>query len=400
MIQPFYTFGIQIFKLFFYVFTIFNSKAKKRIDGLKKQIISPSKTYTILCHCASAGEFEQVHSILKGILKERDNIRIVLSFYSASGIEWTKKMDFQYESYYLPFDIPSEVDRFLNKLNPQLVIITKNELWFNFLNSIQKRDIPSFLVAASFKKNHFAFKFKFFTNKLNGFKKIFLISELDREHTNGVLSNTQVAGDPRIDRIIEKSKFFKPIGFLFSDASKPVVTFASIHKKDIIFLKNISQYPQFNYLIVPHEVDEKSIKFFQANLPASTKLYSTTDNSPKNLIIVDRIGILASLYQYSTFTYIGGGLGKGVHNVLEPGILGNILFCGPKNENFVECRILKKRHALIEITKNDNFLNLCATLPDNQKEKMRKELSLFFEESKGTSEKISTEIVSYIYANN
>jgi len=62
-----------------------------------------------------------------------------------------------------------------------------------------------------------------------------------------------------------------------------------------------------------------------------------------NILLVDRIGILASLYALGELTFVGGGFGPGVHNVLEPAAFGKIVLFGPKCQNSYEAGLLEKR---------------------------------------------------------
>jgi 3-deoxy-D-manno-octulosonic-acid transferase len=54
------------------------------------------------------------------------------------------------------------------------------------------------------------------------------------------------------------------------------------------------------------------------------------------VVVVDRVGILAELYAAGDAAYVGGAFGTGVHNLLEPGILGLPLLFGPKHHNAPE----------------------------------------------------------------
>ncbi len=50
---------------------------------------------------------------------------------------------------------------------------------------------------------------------------------------------------------------------------------------------------------------------------------------PKQLLILDTVGILASVYSYATWSYIGGGFGVGIHNTLEAATFGLPVAFGP-----------------------------------------------------------------------
>ncbi|MEN1572080.1 glycosyltransferase N-terminal domain-containing protein, partial [Pseudomonas aeruginosa] len=43
---------------------------------------------------------------------------------------------------YLPYDLPDALNRFLNKVDPKLVLIMETELWPNLIAALHKRKIP------------------------------------------------------------------------------------------------------------------------------------------------------------------------------------------------------------------------------------------------------------------
>jgi 3-deoxy-D-manno-octulosonic-acid transferase len=55
-----------------------------------------------------------------------------------------------------------------------------------------------------------------------------------------------------------------------------------------------------------------------------------------DILIVDNVGMLSRIYQYSSLTIIGGGFGKGIHNTLEAAVYGQPLVFGPNYQKFDE----------------------------------------------------------------
>jgi len=67
------------------------------------------------------------------------------------------------------------------------------------------------------------------------------------------------------------------------------------------------------------------------------------------VMIIDNIGMLSRLYQYGRYAYIGGGFGKGIHNILEAAVYGIPVFYGPAFEKFREARELRDTGAGIPL---------------------------------------------------
>ena len=61
------------------------------------------------------------------------------------------------------------------------------------------------------------------------------------------------------------------------------------------------------------------------------------------MVIVNTIGHLSHLYRYGTLAYIGGGFGKGIHNILEAATYGLPVIFGPNYRKFSEAVELIER---------------------------------------------------------
>src|SRR5690606_24049945 len=90
-----------------------------------------------------------------------------------------------------------------------------------------------------------------------------------------------------------------------------------------ILSAEISRIPK--WIIAPHEIHEDHLRQIEKRFIGKTVRYSqlkhtVTQYTDKQILLIDNIGMLSSLYRYGTVAYIGGGFGKGIHNVLEAAI--------------------------------------------------------------------------------
>jgi 3-deoxy-D-manno-octulosonic-acid transferase len=58
------------------------------------------------------------------------------------------------------------------------------------------------------------------------------------------------------------------------------------------------------------------------------------------VVLADGIGYLAELYRAGDIAYVGGSWTTGVHNVMEPAVLGLPVFFGPRIDNSWEAGML------------------------------------------------------------
>ena len=98
-------------------------------------------------------------------------------------------------------------------------------------------------------------------------------------------------------------------------------------------------------IIAPHKVDPNNIdrlsKLLQSENINSNRFSEITEQQPfgdYQVLIIDNIGILSSLYQYADFAFIGGAFGTGLHNILEAACFGMPIFFGPEHSNFHEAQ--------------------------------------------------------------
>jgi 3-deoxy-D-manno-octulosonic-acid transferase len=64
-------------------------------------------------------------------------------------------------------------------------------------------------------------------------------------------------------------------------------------------------------------------------------------------MIIDNIGMLSSAYRYAYVAAIGGGFGKGIHNILEAACWGIPVMFGPRYEKFREAvELIKEKGAM------------------------------------------------------
>ena len=156
-----YTLVTRIYYAAIRVAAFFNKKASLWVKG-RKDVFEKLRTAfasrssgekTVWMHCASLGEFEQGRTLLEALRRERPEVKILLTFFSPSGYELRRNSPLADVVAYLPADTPDNVRRFLDIVQPQLVIFVKYEFWYGYLSALKKRQIPLVLVAAVFRKN-------------------------------------------------------------------------------------------------------------------------------------------------------------------------------------------------------------------------------------------------------
>jgi len=344
-----YNIGIFIFTALANLISPFNPKALLWVNGQKKweekikEKIKPDDQ-TVWFHCASLGEFEQGRTVMEAIKKERPELKIVLTFFSPSGYEIRKNYSGADCIIYLPADTPGNAERFINLVSPKYVIFVKYEFWNNYISRLYKKHIPLYLVSAIFRPGQHFFKWygSFFRAMLRKFERIFVQDQRSIDLLAGIgLENIVLAGDTRFDRVVQITGTARDIPQLekFRGEEKLFLAGSSWKQDEEIMAQYINKFPgKMKWVFAPHEIDIPNIERIEKLFTVSHVRFSEFNeaSSDARIMIIDNIGMLSSAYKYAYIAAIGGGFGKGIHNILEPACWGIPVMFGPEHKNFRE----------------------------------------------------------------
>lgn len=344
-----YNFGIYIFTAFTYLLSPFNSKALLMVKGRRgwvKKIADDIKAEdkVIWVHCASLGEFEQGRPVIEAIKKKMPDFKIVLTFFSPSGYEIRKNYAHADSIIYLPPDTPGTAAKFIGLIKPKLAVFVKYEFWNNYISVLYNNNIPIYLISSIFRpeQHFFSWYGAFFRSMLYKFSKIFVQDERSYSLLGGIgLKNVILAGDTRFDRVVQISGTARDIPQLeqFRGDDKLFLAGSSWKQDEEIIAEYINNYPgKMKWVFAPHEIDIPNIERLERLFKVRTVRFSElSDITPDaRVLIIDNIGMLSSAYKYAYISAIGGGFGKGIHNVLEPACWGIPVMFGPEHKKFRE----------------------------------------------------------------
>ncbi len=350
-----YNISIFLLRIGASIGAIFSAKTKQFVAGRKgllKKIETEFKAENkqiAWFHCASLGEFEQGRPVIESFKKQFPNYKIVLTFFSPSGYEVCKNYALADYIYYLPLDTAPNAKQFINTISPSIVFFVKYEFWHHYLNELKKRAIPVVLFSAIFRGSQIFFKpyGGFYRNILKCFNHIFVQDKNSIELLKNIkVQNTSVTGDTRFDRVwdICQKTTVIPIAKVFKSNSTVMVIGSSWSEDHEVLVPFINQSESMKFIIAPHEIKANENQRLIQKLQKSTTLFSQADESnitDYQVLIIDNIGMLSSLYQYGEYAYIGGAFGSGLHNILEAATFGLPIFFGDrKYKKFNEAKEL------------------------------------------------------------
>jgi 3-deoxy-D-manno-octulosonic-acid transferase len=397
-----YSISVLLYKFIIQIASLFNTKASLRTKGVKEtfsKLKSFQSNETIWVHCASLGEFEQGRPLIEKIKSSRRQVKIVLSFFSPSGYEIRKNYEFADLVIYLPYDTKQNAKKLIKLMKPDTVFFIKYEFWYWYINEIHKNNIPLYLISGIFRKNQIFFKFygKFFIGILNKFSHLFLQNKQSKLLTESIqIKHSTITGDTRFDRVRQISETRRQLDIIASFKSDKTLWIAgSTWKPDeeLIFDFIKKNENGIKLIIVPHEIEKENIERIIKLSNKKTLKYSEANSenvTQVDVLIIDNIGMLSSLYAYADFAYIGGGFGKGIHNTLEAAVYGIPVIFGPNYQKFDEAKELISRKAAFSIhSKADFLMTIEKLIKDVEYRKTAgKQSELYVQENIGATEKI------------
>lgn len=353
--------------------SLFNKKVKKMWAGERqavkvlKEKVDPEARY-IWFHAASLGEFEQGRPLIEHLRETHPEYKILLTFFSPSGYEVRKNYEGADIICYLPLDTIRNARRFLRAVKPVMAFFIKYEFWYNYLHILQHRGVPTYSVSSIFRPDQIFFQWygRQYGRVLKCFTHFF-VQNLESKALLAKLGITDVdvVGDTRFDRVLqikEASKQLPIVEQFTAHAQKVFVAGSSWLPDEEIFIKYFDIHKDWKLIIAPHVIsDEHLSQIFE--LLKGRRVVRYTEATEENVkdaevLIIDCFGLLSSIYHYGTVSYVGGGFGVGIHNVLEAAVWDIPVVFGPNNKHFQEAQGLMLVQGGFEISDYQSFRDL------------------------------------------
>ncbi len=368
-----YNIVIYIYLIGVAIASCFNKKVKKMWAGERQALkvlrekVDPNARY-IWFHAASLGEFEQGRPLMEYLRKTHPEYKILLTFFSPSGYEVRKNYEGADIICYLPLDTIRNARRFLRSIKPVMAFFIKYEFWYNYLHILQHRGIPTYSVSSIFRPDQIFFQWygKGYGRVLKCFTHFFvqniesknLLAKLD-------IHDVEVVGDTRFDRVLqikEASKQLPIVEKFTENTSKVFIAGSSWLPDEEVFLKYFNLHKDWKLIVAPHVIGEDHLaQIFE--LLKGRRVVRYTEATEENVkdaevLIIDCFGLLSSIYHYGTISYVGGGFGVGIHNVLEAAVWDIPVIFGPNNKRFQEAQGLIMAGGGFEINDYQSFRDL------------------------------------------
>ena len=358
-------FWYKIFTYLFYliapVYLLFRKIRKKEdpkryIEKLAKINTPRGDGFLIWLHVASVGEAMSTLPLIENLIQEEKIKKILLTsitFSSGKILEKKYANNSKVIHQFLPFDVPSLNNKFLEHWKPNLSIFIDSEIWPNLITQISKRKIPILLLNARITKKTFL-RWKLL---INFAKKIFekfnlcIVSNNETENFLKILGAKNIKNYGNLKYSNIKNDLSKKLDSIFFEKIKnrKIWCAASTHSPEEILcakshIKVKKDFSDILTIIIPRHINrvEKIYKDL-LNMNLKVVLHSQSNQIDKytDILLVDSYGETLKFYDISKYVFLGKSLVHSLikdsgQNPIEPARLGCKIFHGPNVSNFVE----------------------------------------------------------------
>jgi 3-deoxy-D-manno-octulosonic-acid transferase len=361
------------------------SSFKERLGWLPSTACSDGRP-TVWVHTVSVGEFLAAKPLLEHLRREMQGWRILVSTTTLTGQRLARsespgRVD---AVCYFPFDWMFTTRRSLNHIQPSLVVILETELWPNFLRACRERGVPAVIANGRISPRSFARYGRvpwFIARVLADVSLLVMQSEADAERVRLLGARVErvcVCGNLKYDVPVvdhPTSAIANPQSEIAEQVDAQFALSSSLHlivagstapgEESMLLatLNEVRQQPRLadaRLVIAPRHPERfnevasliaqsglrvarrSQAKAIAASRAASDTSAAVDGNAPAaddpraaDVILLDTIGELASLYRFAAVVFVGGSLvPRGGHNIIEPAVYAKPIIVGPYTENF------------------------------------------------------------------
>lgn len=314
---------------------------------------------------------------------------------------------------YLPLDTPGAVKRWLNKLQPQSVIVLETELWPNLLQNCRRMLIPTIVVNA-----------RLSARSARGYRRWYGISRLALDNISllltqdnatarrfsalGCSAQVNICGNLKFDMALPAQLDIVAQQFKPQFAGRQLWVAGSTHAGEdelliAAYQQLKQQFPALLLLIVPRH-PERFNRVAQLIQQAGLSMVRRSENRPvtaaTDVFLGDSMGELLLWYKLADLVFIGGSLiGRGGHNPLEAMYFAKAIQSGPHVFNFARAYQWLEQAGAINWTADTAGLvqstRQLLQQPELAAEQGRKALALY-QQHGGAASRINQQITGYL----
>ena len=278
-------------------------------NGINPSLNAPKGVQPIWIHCSS-GEFEYAKPLIRELKTLYRHLPILVTYFSPTYRQQIESDPLVDHSVPLPWDLPGPCHSFLCHHNPRVLFVARTDLWPELLTQCNKKNIPCHLFSASLPqikrwKKILGLYHRWVFRKMT---RIGVIHQVDLENFRSLgISNLHISGDTRYDQVLyrlknSKTQLTRPQELTTHTTLVAGSTWPVDESKLLDGLSELIRNRQINLIIAPHEPTLRHLSQLEKTISKHGLLFCRIGDLRRwqkgHIIIVDRVGILAELYQW------------------------------------------------------------------------------------------------------
>lgn len=333
------------------------------LEGWAREGRDPARPL-VWVHAPSVGEALMAQAVI-GVLRERrPEVQVVFTYFSPSAVRVAERVGADHAGY-LPWDLAEESRRALAALRPAVLAFVRTEIWPVLAREAAELGVRLALINAVLGPD---------SSRLRASSRFLLGPGYSRLDAVGAVTagdgerltrlgvpreRVRVTGDARFDQVWarvaalgdEEGRLERPLLRRLYDPGVLTLVAGSTWPEDEVrlvpsYVRARAEHP-FRLIIAPHEPTAAHLSQLEARLDAAGLGHARlgevegSAGALPEVVVVDRVGVLAELYGVADIAYVGGGFGgAGLHSVVEPAALGVPTLYGPRFGNSQEADAL------------------------------------------------------------
>jgi 3-deoxy-D-manno-octulosonic-acid transferase len=309
----------------------------------------------IWVHAVSVGEVLAVSRLVKTLDAKLPDYFIAISTTTRTGQALARERFGANRVFYCPLDLPWAVRTYLQALKPKMLVLAETEFWPNLLTGCFRRRIPVAVVNARISDRSWP-RYRrlrwLWRPILSRLDRVLAQSETDAERLKAIgcaSERVTVAGNLKFDvRAAWESDATRQLKKL-TTGLRFVVAGSTLEGEESALLEAwprlLDADPRLVLVLAPRHPERFAL--IEAVLGKSNTQWvkrSSWRSEPAGvlepveageIVLLDTIGELASVYSLAAVAFVGGSLiPAGGHNPLEPAQFGVPIVMGPHYANF------------------------------------------------------------------
>ncbi|MFP5209251.1 MAG: 3-deoxy-D-manno-octulosonic acid transferase [Acidobacteriota bacterium] len=337
-------------------------------------------------HAVSVGEVLAVTRLVKELDAALPDFFVAISTTTRTGQQLARERFGADRVFYCPLDLPWATRAWLHAMQPRLLVLAETEFWPNLLNGCFRREIPVAVVNARIsdrswpRYRRLRWLWKPILRRLS---RVLAQSETDgrRLRALGCVSEcVSVAGNLKFDVRAAGESAATRLLKAAAGGRRLAVAGSTLEGEEAELLEAwpllLAAEPELAMVLAPRHPERFGA--VAALLERAGVSWSRRSNwkeqapaalRPGEIVLLDTIGELASVYSLAEVAFVGGSLvPAGGHNPLEPAQFGVPIVMGPHYVNFRAITEDLREHRALRIAGKEELAATLIELLQNPKE--------------------------------